>query len=139
MSVQRTVPNLMAAGESLITEWRILRARRPNVLLTGTPVTTEVLMATLRPYLRAPIYYWDPGVALPAPRDVATVVVLDVANFCLEHQRVLLSWLDRVVPGQTQVVSTTDVELFLLVEQGTFLEALYYRLNVVRLDGRQPD
>lgn len=139
MSVQRTVPDLMAAGESLLPEWRILRARRPNVLLTGAHATTEVLMATLRPYLRAPICYWAPGVALPAPQDVATVVVCDVATLRLEHQRILLSWLDQVVPGQTQLVSTTDVELFSLVEQGTFLEALYYRLNIVRLDGRPPD
>ena len=130
---------MIAPGESLLHEWRILRVRRPNVLLTGAHATTEVLMATLRPYLRAPIYYWAPGVALPAPGDVATVVICDIATVLLEHQHSLLSWLDRVDPGQTQVVSTTDLELFSLVEQGTFLEALYYRLNIVRLDGRQPD
>lgn len=139
MFVQRTVPDSIALGESLLAEWRLVRARRPNVLLTGALAATEVLMATLRPYLRAPIYYWAPAVALPAPGDVATLVICDIASVRLEHQHILLSWLDQVVPGQTQVVSTTDVELFALVEQEMFLEALYYRLNIVRLDGRQPD
>jgi hypothetical protein len=133
VSVQRTVPASIA-GESLVPEWLVLRARRPNVLLTGAHATIEVVMATLRPYLSLPIFYWAPGVPLPSPRDVGTLLICDVATLCLEQQQILLSWLDHVVPGQTQVVSTTGLELFALVEQGTFLEALYYRLNIVRLD-----
>jgi transcriptional regulator of acetoin/glycerol metabolism len=68
------------------------------------------------------------------PREVATLLSCDVATMSLDQQRALLSWLDQVAPGQTQVVSTTNLELFPLVEHGTFLEALYYRLNTMRLD-----
>ena len=63
-----------------------------------------------------------------------TLLICDVATLSLDQQRALLSWLDCAVPGQTQVVSTTALELFPLVEHGTFLQTLYYRLNSVRLD-----
>lgn len=124
----------MRAGQSLAPEWLVLRARRPNVLLTGAHATTEVVMATLREYLIAPICYWAPNVTLPAPRDVATLLVCEVASLSLDQQQILLSWLDQVEPGETQVVSITALELFPLVERGSFLEALYYRLNILRLD-----
>jgi sigma-54-interacting transcriptional regulator len=131
--VRRTVaPSTVASGPS--PEWAILRTRRPNVLFTEWHAATDVIMATLRPYLRPPVYCWVPDSALPEPREVMTLLICDVATLSLDHQRALLSWLDHAALGQTQVVSTTALELFSLVEHGMFLEALYYRLNTVRLD-----
>jgi hypothetical protein len=117
-----------------IPEWVILHARRPNVLFTGLHAATEIFMATLLPTLRSPVYSWAPDTALPAHSDVPTLLIWDVATLSLDRQRALLSWLDQAAPGQTQVVATTALELFPLVERGTFLEALYYRLNTLRID-----
>ena len=133
MFVPRTVAPSTVAREG-IPEWVILRTRRPNVLFTGWHAPCETVMATLQPYLRSPIYFWAPDTALPAPGDVTTLLVCDVATLSLDQQRALLSWLDQAAPGQTQVVSTTALELFPLVEHGTFLDTLYYRLNTIRLD-----
>jgi DNA-binding NtrC family response regulator len=36
--------------------------------------------------------------------------------------------------GRTQVISTTNSRLLTLVDCGTFLDTLYYRLNVVCVD-----
>jgi Sigma-54 interaction domain len=117
-----------------IPEWAILHTRRPNVLFTGLHAATEVFMATLRPTHRSPVHCWAPDTIPPAVCEVPTVLICDVATLSLDQQRALLSWLDQAAPGQTQVVSTTALELFPLVERGTFLEALYYRLNTLRID-----
>jgi Sigma-54 interaction domain len=131
--VPRTAaPSTVASGG--IPEWVILRTRRLNVLFTGWHAPREIVMATLQPYLQPPVYCWVPDTALPAPRDITTLLICDVATLSLGQQRALLSWLDQTAPGQTQVVSTTALELFPLVEHGTFLETLYYRLNTVLLD-----
>jgi hypothetical protein len=131
--VQRTAAPLTVASGP-IPEWVILHTRRPNVLFTGLHAATEMFMASLRPTLRPPVYHWAPDTALPAPREAPTLLICDVATLSLDQQRALLSWLDQAGPGQTQVISTTALELFPLVEHGTFLEALYYRLNTLRLD-----
>jgi transcriptional regulator of acetoin/glycerol metabolism len=61
------------------------------------------------------------------------VLVRDLATLSVDQQRALSSWLDQVGPGHVQIVSTNALPLFPLVEQGVFLEALYYRLNTLRL------
>ena len=113
---------------------RIVRACRPNVLITGSQATIDVLMASLRPSLKRPLNYWSPNSPLPAPAAVATLVIGDVATLSFEQQRALMSWLDGATRGSTQVVSTSVIELFPLVQRGMFLAALFYRLNTVRLD-----
>ena len=44
----------------------------------------------------------------------------------------MFDWLDRDAHA-TRVLTTTPHALFPLVEKGTFLEALYYRLNMLLL------
>jgi len=66
------------------------------------------------------------------------MLIRDVATLSLDQQHALLSWLDQAGPGHAQVVSTAALALFPVVEHGMFLEALYYRLNTVRLDALAP-
>jgi transcriptional regulator of acetoin/glycerol metabolism len=51
----------------------------------------------------------------------------------LEEQRRLLEWLQETA-GRTRVVSTTSAPLLPLVEDGVFLDTLYYRLNTVYVE-----
>jgi hypothetical protein len=135
---QRDSPASAVASWPPTPEWLVLRTRRPNVLIAGTYDTTEAVVATLLPYLRPPVYCWTPDASLPAPHEVSTLLVRDVATLSLDQQHALLSWLDLAGAGHAQVVSTAALPLFPLVEHGEFLEALYYRLNTVRLDAPVP-
>jgi hypothetical protein len=60
------------------------------------------------------------------------LIVGDISTLTLLQQIALYDWLDRF--GESvQVVSLTSVPLWPLVEQGRFVEGLFYRLNVVTL------
>jgi hypothetical protein len=132
--MSRVAPPSTVMPAGLDPEWSVLRAGRPNVLITGSAAAVDGLIAALRPFLRIPLHRWEAGTVLPAPKEAATLLISDVGTLSPEQQQTLLSWLDDALPGQPQVVSTTALELFSLVQSGTFLEALYYRLNAVRLD-----
>jgi hypothetical protein len=136
--VQGNVPASALASWPPAPEWLVLRTRRPNVLIAGTFATTEAAVATLLPYLQPPVYCWTPDASLPARHEVTSMLIRDVATLSLDQQHALLSWLDQAGPGHAQVVSTAALAVFPLVEHGMFLEALYYRLNTVRLDALAP-
>jgi hypothetical protein len=116
----------------------ILRTRRPNVLITGTHDTAEAAVVALLPHLQPPVHCWNPDASLPTPHDVRTVLIRDVATLSVDQQHALLSWLAQAGPDHAQIVSTTALPLFPLLEHGMFLEELYYRLNTVRLDAPAP-
>lgn len=134
MSRQRFASVSTAPCLELAPEWLLVRTRRPNTLITGSHATLDVLMASLRPSLQDPVFHWSPETALPTADEAGTLLIRDVAALSLEQQRTLLAWLDTASAGHPQVVCTTALEVFPLVERGTFLEELYYRLNTLRLD-----
>jgi transcriptional regulator of aromatic amino acid metabolism len=59
------------------------------------------------------------------------VVIDDVAALSPDDQHALLHWLDR--HGDTIVLSFAVNPVFPLVTSGTFLEELFYRLNIITL------
>jgi DNA-binding NtrC family response regulator len=78
---------------------------------------------------------WRPGqrLVLPPVARLSTLILHDVAALPFDDQRRLSDWLERAA-GRTQVVSTTRTSLFARVEDGTFLDTLYYRLITVNVD-----
>jgi hypothetical protein len=134
VSGQRTASVSTVSRPVLAPEWLVIRTWRPNVLITGSQATIDVLMASLRPSLQAPVHHWAPDTALPIADEAGTLLIGDVATLSLDQQRTLLAWLETAPGGHSQVVCTTALESFPLVEHGTFLAELYYRLNTVRLD-----
>jgi hypothetical protein len=114
----------------------IQSGQRPNLLFVGTSDTTDAAVAILRPHLRTPIYD-GPDAARPAPHAPPTLLLHEVATLPLDQQHALCMYLNHVASGETQVVSTTTVDVFPLVEQGRFLAALYYRLNTLRFDASE--
>lgn len=105
-----------------------------NTLVQGPKVKTDALVATLKSCSPAPIVI----VETPAP-DVLTMIedgsaiLEDIALYTLEQQRELFSWLEAG-GSAVRLISTSSERLFDLVESGQFLEALYYRLNVILID-----
>jgi hypothetical protein len=78
-----------------------------------------------------------PG-ALTLPDDPnGTLFLMDVGALLLGQQMKLYDWLEGA-GRECQVVSIAREPLYGLVEEGRFMEALYYRLNVVCLGTGQP-
>src|SRR6185503_13466816 len=103
------------------------------MLFEGPDEVTETLLSLLEPHLRLPVV-WTSSQSLGAFPSASSgaLVLRDVAALGRHEQTRLLGWLDDR-HGRKQVVSTTAQPLFPWVARGHFDEALYYRLNVIRV------
>jgi len=119
-------------GSSLANEMR-LDTVRPNVLVIGPVALVEAMLATITAMLLTPVCYWTPEVPLSTLGAERTVVIREVATWCLDRQEALLTWLSEP-SRRPQIIATSSIKIFPLVTQGLFLEALYYRLNTILLD-----
>ena len=115
-------------------EWQVARIARVNILLVGSERSAERIVDALRPDFCHPIEVWRPAsrLVLPPVAGRGTLILQDVGGMPHDDQRRLCAWLDAT-DGRTRVVSTNRQPLFPLVEAGTFVERLYYRLNAVCL------
>jgi hypothetical protein len=112
-------------------DWRLLVTARPNVLLEGAHETTDVIVGEAMGWLPEPHATWCG--APPQGDRPATLVVRSISALDRDQQRSLFDWLDAL-GDRVQVISTTSEPLYPMVGRGVFLERLYYRLNVMRLD-----
>jgi hypothetical protein len=124
----------METFSQLPEDCRLARAAGVNMLIVlpeGIGGFAKLLMAELP----TPVVAWRPGerLMLPQPGQTGTLLLHNVGSLSLLDQRYLVEWLERAA-GRTQVVSTTAVALLPLVQNGTFLARLYYRLNTVCVD-----
>lgn len=117
---------------------RELGMPRVNTLFVGADDRTWHLLASAL-HLVEPVSSWHPGTPMDLPETgaVPTLVIREVGRMSGAEQVRLLDWLDRAV-GRTQVVSTSSVPLLPLVEDGRFINTLYYRLNTVCVDLNGP-
>jgi hypothetical protein len=117
-------------------ELSVLLASHPNVLVRGSRDATLAFLQVVRPLLREPLRSIAPGPALlnlPAAEG-GTLILRDVDDLDQDQQQRLLQWLDDPRSGETQVISITTTPLYGAVRTGSFLNRLYYRLNVVHFD-----
>jgi hypothetical protein len=114
--------------------WCLFRVSRPSVLLIGADHDTDRAIQFITADGQDSIAGWPEAGAgrLPATPSV-TLLVRNVAALVPEEQERLHQWLGER-SGSVQVIATTPVPLYDLVERRQFLEALYYRLNVVCLE-----
>ena len=117
------------------TEWDSIISGRHNALLEGPREWTDAILWRLGPRLCEPVIWMTPHSAgtLPAGRCGA-LVLQDVASLRRDDQARLVAWMDG---GHRHVISTTMHPLFPLIAAGVFDEALYYRLNVVRMSAHE--
>ena len=116
-------------------EARVLANLHPNVVLVGLSQRTEAVLDALTPYLQPPVQTFTGSISFLNPPQ-GTLILRELESLDGQAQHQLLQWLDGPGTG-TRVISLTSDSLFPLVREGSFLEALYYRLNVVRLEPRQ--
>jgi DNA-binding NtrC family response regulator len=65
--------------------------------------------------------------------DDGTVVLENADEYRMKEQRAVQDWLAYTGAG-IQLITTTGKSLFELVEQGRFIDSLFYLLNTVYLD-----
>jgi hypothetical protein len=121
---------ILDSGIASSPEWQSVVDGHCNLLLEGPQAWTEAVLCQLAPLLETPVIC----VTSHRPRrfpagDCGALVLRDVDALRRDEQRLLLEWLD----DGRQVISATTHSLFPLVVRGSFDEALYYRLNVIRL------
>jgi sigma-54-interacting transcriptional regulator len=115
-------------------DWLVIRTSRANMLVSGPGEATRAFMVAVTPHLHQPVQDGSACDALPiAPTD-GTLILRDVDALDREQQQRLLRWLAEPQNGLTQVISLTSTRLYGLVQTGTFLEQLYYRLNVTQFE-----
>jgi len=115
--------------------WELFGSSPLNALLIGPPALTHGFLDRVRAQLRAPIVRVHPheDITLPPVGPVGTVILHDVGELTLADQRRLLQWLDNA-PSRPRMISTASTPIIAKVREGTFLAALYYRLNFFYVD-----
>jgi hypothetical protein len=113
-------------------DWNTFVGSRANAIVVGTEEAALGVWTAVWPSLQKPIH-WVEAERLSLPRRPAGTLILqgaDALSAC--DQQLLFEWLEGDARA-TRILTTTHRPLFPLVESGNFLEALYYRLNVVLL------
>lgn len=106
----------------------------PHLLLNCGTVEVECIRLGLLQWGAAPVRYCKlPGpLALPQ-RQRGTLLLEDVHRLTMNQQIALYDWMTPGAEG-VQIISLTTPAIDGMVKRGEFLEGLFYRLNVVRLD-----
>jgi hypothetical protein len=120
--------------DATLLQWLTARGHRSNVLVECSRGSAETVVRHLMTWCALPFRFSSlPGtLELPLTRR-GTLLLKDVATLTLSQQVMLYDWLTDGC-GDMQVVSVASAPLPALVEDGRFLEGLFYRLNVIRLD-----
>ena len=125
------LPDVFDADIASCAELQHAASGRHNLLLEGPTDWTDAVLRHLTPLLLAPVIRTTPQALRTLPEGTCgTLVVQDVAALSREDQAALFEWLED---GRGQVISTSVQPLFSALAQGGFDEALYYRLNVIRM------
>jgi hypothetical protein len=131
-------PATPKASSARHEEWTILRTGFANGLLIGTPDLTEAAVARIDKGLRQPLAWWSSDQACDIPELTAgTLVIRDVDRLDARQQECLARWM-RVHCPRVQVLALARAPLFALVENGQFSAALYYCMNIVVVEVREP-
>jgi transcriptional regulator of aromatic amino acid metabolism len=132
-------PQLVSLSEASLLHALMSETRRPNLMVVCRRVTVEAAVRHVVSYCEPPYQM----VSLPGKLDLTdatrgTMLLADVATLSLGQQMRLYDWLSAA-HDLPQIVSVSSVPLRPLVDDGRFLEALLYRLNVISLDATPVD
>jgi len=106
---------------------------RPNVLVECSDISVEAAAAEIVGLCGNPFHMCLlPGrLHLPA-KGSGTLLMGDVSTSTLQQQITICDWIGTL-EQRMQIISITSVPLLPLVEDGHFLEGLFYRLNIVHV------
>jgi transcriptional regulator of aromatic amino acid metabolism len=112
----------------------LTKGHRPALMVNCNGRGADAVAASMLSWCAAPAHL----IRLPGELDLplaryGTVIVSDAAALTLAQQIELHDWLNAG-RGRVQIISIASRPLWPLVEEGRFLEGLFYRLNVVTLE-----
>jgi hypothetical protein len=125
-----------AAGPDLTAtrrrEWELFGLYPVNALLVGPSLITQQCLDMFRQQFRPPVVTVNPGapLSLPTAGEVGTIILHDVGALGPLDQQRLLEWIDMVY-SRTRVITTSPTPIVPTMAEGGFLQALYYRLNIL--------
>jgi hypothetical protein len=120
-------------------EWRMISAARPNILVIGAADAVESTVSALVARLPGSVSYLRPNAPPPAIDQAEMLVVPDVAALSPDRQHEWVTWLSNGDVRHPQIVATSGVPVYPLVEADQFSGILYYRLNTILLDMQATD
>ncbi len=120
---------------ALLEDCNLAQAARVNLHLVHVDSSLQGFVESFLLDRREPMPMWRPGdrLALPLLARPRMMIFQNVGELTLDEQRRLLAWIEGR-GRSTQIISTTPTSLLPRVDDGTFLDTLYYRLNVVCVD-----
>src|SRR4029077_19629043 len=101
-------------------EWRMIRATRPNILTIGTADAVESAVAALVARLPGSVSYLRPNAPPPAADDAEMLFMPDVAALSPDRQDEWVTWLSSMDVRRPQIVATSGVPVYPLVEADQF-------------------
>jgi transcriptional regulator of acetoin/glycerol metabolism len=120
---------------SIHSDLNLARMTGANLMLVGSKQVVNLLSVLVTDQQSAVVIQRHEGLHLPASSaHVRTAVLRDVDTLTCQEQRCLLDWLTASSRHRMQVISTSSTPLLPLVKNGTFSDALYYRLNTVYIE-----
>jgi Sigma-54 interaction domain len=131
-AVPPTAPALLA---QVRVDANTLAQSRANALIVGDQLAVLRVLGVIWPSLKKSIR-WVEGTRLSLPLEFDGTLIVEEADRLSERDQTdLLGWLDD--HGRSvRVLTTSSRPLFPLVEAGSFLDSLYYRLNHVVIAAR---
>jgi transcriptional regulator of acetoin/glycerol metabolism len=125
-------PDVVAFSDSHLLRALTSHKRRPNLLVVCSDVPIDAVKQRLLKWCDPPFHLSVfPGPFQP-PSGEGTLLLTDIAAMSRQQQIALFDW--TTTARDVQIVSLTSTPLRQLVESGDFLEALFYRLNLVCLE-----
>ena len=123
---------------SVVSEFRLLqtvsaRGCHPNVLIVCEDDLVDAVVAHVTRWSPRPLYVCTPDAwRLPNQAGV-TLVLKELWSLTSAQQTALFEWMNANGEG-TQVVSVARPGLQEHVRSGAFLEALFFRLNILQIE-----
>jgi hypothetical protein len=121
-----------AVPQIVLHEWRALLQYHPNMLLEGNESDLEETLVALKKDFYPRLVSWVETDPMFDPGVHASIIVREIARLPASSRDGLHRWLASA-SRPIQIVSTSSIPLFPLVERNEFPAGLYYRLNVIRL------
>jgi|HubBroStandDraft_6_1064221.scaffolds.fasta_scaffold296225_2 hypothetical protein len=133
------VPAVPPTAPALFAQVRVdtdsLAQSRANALIIGDQLAVMRVLGIIWPTLKKSVR-WVESTRLSLPLESGGTLILEEADRLSERDQTdLLGWLDEHGLS-VRVVTTSSRPLFPLVEAGSFLDSLYYRLNHVVITAR---
>jgi len=129
--------DLVSFSDMKLLQALIRSERRPNLMVECGGSDAVDVLRQFQLAGAAPVHSCHLPGALDLPAGGAgTLLLHDVAELTISQQVMLFDWLQNR-RGDMQVVSVTAMRLMDLVQDGRFLEGLFYRLNLISVTAQR--